>query len=103
MRRPTRPGLAILAALLATAGAYTIYWYVVAGEITEGVIAWAQAARADKIDVSWQKIEVTGSNIKRVDQETEMTTDNLGAPLRFISPVLRSPAPPGPGTSTIGE
>jgi hypothetical protein len=37
MRRPTRLGFAILAALLVIAGAYTAYWLVVAGQIKDGL------------------------------------------------------------------
>jgi hypothetical protein len=88
MRRPTRLGLAILAALLVTAGAYTIYWYVVAGEIKDGVIAWAQSVRADKIDVSWQKIGVTGFPLAfRVELEAAALRDNAVSP----SPEIRVP------------
>jgi hypothetical protein len=89
MRRPTRLGLAILAALLVTAGAYTIYWFVVAGEIKDGVIAWAQSARADKIDVSWQKINVTGFPIIfQVELQTAVLRDNAVSP----SPEIRVPS-----------
>jgi hypothetical protein len=89
MRRPTRLGLAILAALLATAGAYTIYWYVVAGEIKDGVVAWAQSERADKIDVSWQKIDVTGFPIAfRVELEAAALRDNAVSP----PPEIRVPS-----------
>ncbi|MBV9202153.1 MAG: DUF2125 domain-containing protein [Alphaproteobacteria bacterium] len=48
------------AVLLAVAGAYTAYWFVVAGRIEGGVVEWSQARRADKIDISWQKLEVSG-------------------------------------------
>jgi hypothetical protein len=60
MRRSTRLGLVILAALLVIAGAYSAFWFVAAGRIKEGVVAWAQSARADKTDLSWHKIRVTG-------------------------------------------
>jgi hypothetical protein len=48
------------AALLTVTGAYTAYWFVVAGRIEGGVADWAQARRADKIEFSWQKLEVSG-------------------------------------------
>ena len=60
MRQPTRLGLVMLVALLVTAGAYTIYWLVVAGRIEASVVDWAQSQRADKIEASWQKLEVSG-------------------------------------------
>jgi hypothetical protein len=60
MRRPTRLGLAAAAVLLVSLGAYTAYWLIAAKRITDGVTAWAQAERADKIDVSWHSIGVAG-------------------------------------------
>jgi hypothetical protein len=60
MRRPTRLGLAAVALLLVLLGAYTAYWLIVARRITDGVAAWAQTERAEKVDISWQKIGVAG-------------------------------------------
>jgi hypothetical protein len=60
MRRPTRLGLAVAAALLVLVGAYTAYWLIVAKRVSDGVAAWAQAERADKIEVSWHSIGVAG-------------------------------------------
>src|SRR5215467_11742547 len=54
MRRSTRLGLAIVGALLVIAGGYAGYWFIIAGQIERGVIAWARSARADKIEISWQ-------------------------------------------------
>jgi hypothetical protein len=48
------------AALLAVAGVYTAYWFIIAGRIEAGVVDWAQSQRADKIEVSWQRIHVSG-------------------------------------------
>ena len=89
MRRSTRLGLAILAALLGIAGAYTAYWFIVAGQIKDGVAAWAQSARADKIDVSWQEIGVTGFPIAfRVEIEAAALRDDAVTP----SPEFRVPS-----------
>ena len=60
MRRPTRLGLAVAAVLLVLLGAYTAYWLIVAKRVSDGVSAWAQAERADKIEVSWHSIGVAG-------------------------------------------
>jgi hypothetical protein len=88
MRRPTRLGLAILAALLVTAGAYSAYWFVVAGRIKEGVAAWAQSARAEKIDVSWREIRVNGYPAGfLVELEAAALRDNGLIP----APELRTP------------
>jgi hypothetical protein len=88
MRRPPRFALVVSAALLVIAGSYTAYWFIVAGQISESVITWAEAARADKIDVSWQKIEVTGYPIAfRVEVEAAALRDNALTP----PPELRVP------------
>lgn len=89
MRRPTRLGLAIIAALLVIFGAYTVYWFVVAGQIKDGVVAWAQSARADKIDISWQKIRVVGFPISfRVELDSAALRDGAVTP----SPEVRIPS-----------
>src|SRR5262249_26237810 len=89
MRRSIRLGLAVLAAVLATAAAYTAYWFVAAGQIKEEVGAWAQSVRADKIDASWQKIEVTGFPVAfRVELESAVLRDDALTP----SPVFRIPS-----------
>jgi len=60
MRRPTRLGLAVAAVLLVLLGAYTAYWLIAAKRVSDGVAAWSQAERADKIEVSWHSIGVAG-------------------------------------------
>jgi hypothetical protein len=60
MRRPRHLGLAVGAVLLVLLGAYTAYWLIVARRITDGITAWAQTERAEKVDISWQKIGVAG-------------------------------------------
>ena len=60
MRRRTRFGLAVVAVLLVLLGAYTAYWLIVARRITDGIAAWAQSERTEKIDASWQRIGVAG-------------------------------------------
>jgi hypothetical protein len=88
MRRSTRLGLALLATLIAAAGAYTAYWFVVAGRIEDSVVSWAQSARADKMDVSWQKLRVTGFPFAfRVDLENAALRDHALAP----APEIRVP------------
>jgi hypothetical protein len=96
MRRSTCLGLAILAALSVIAVAYTAYWFIVAGQIEDGVVGWAQSARADKIDVSWQKIRVAGFPVAfRVELETAALRDNAVTPSpEFRVPVLSGTAHP---------
>jgi hypothetical protein len=87
MRRQTRLGLITFAVLLAIAGAYTAYWYIVAGQIEESVVAWAQSARAEKIDLAWREIRVTGfPGAFRVELETATLRDDAVTP----SPEVRT-------------
>jgi hypothetical protein len=61
MRRPTGLGLAAAVLLLVVSlGAYSAYWWIVAGRIEDGLVAWQQSMRAQKIDVSWQRPRVAG-------------------------------------------
>ena len=88
MRRSTRLGLAIVGALLVIAGGYTGYWFIIAGQIERGVIAWAQSARADKIEISWQKLRITGfPETFRI----ELTAASLHDDALTPSPELRIP------------
>ena len=60
MPRSTRFGLVILAALLVVAGGYTAYWFLVAYRIEAGIADWALSQQADKIDLSWHNVWVSG-------------------------------------------
>ena len=61
MRRRTRLGLVIAVLLLiAGIGAYTAFWFIVAGKIEKGIAEWAQSAREQKIDASWRGLRVGG-------------------------------------------
>jgi hypothetical protein len=60
MRRSTRLGLAAVVGLLVLGGAYTLYWWIVAGQIEDHLLAWQQSERAQKIDASWQTLRVVG-------------------------------------------
>jgi hypothetical protein len=89
MRRPTRYGLAALAALLLLLGGYSAYWLIVAHRIENGIAAWAQSARERKVDASWQAIGVAGYPVRfRVDLKDAALRDRSVAP----APELRIPA-----------
>ncbi len=60
MRRLTRFGVAGLAALLLLAGIYTLYWWIVAGQIKQGLETWRQSQKAHKIDAAWRGVDVAG-------------------------------------------
>ncbi len=89
MRRPTRLVLAILAALPIIIGGYTAYWFYIAGQIKDGVVAWANSAKTEKIEAAWQRIQVTGFPLVfRVELETAALLDNAVVP----SPEVRMPS-----------
>jgi hypothetical protein len=89
MRRPPRLGFVVIAVLLVLLGTYTAYWLVVARRITDGVAAWAQTERAEKIDASWERIGVAGYPfVCRVELENAVLRDGRLTP----SPELRIPA-----------
>ena len=96
MPRSTRFGLAIFAAVLAVGGGYTAYWFLVARRIEAGVIDWAQSQRADKIDLSWQKMRVSGYPAAfRVDLGSAAFRDGAITPSpEFHVPVLSGTARP---------
>ena len=88
MRRPTRFGLAGFALLLVLVGTYTAYWLIIAEQIKIGVTAWAEAVRPEKIDVSWETIEVGGFPFAcRVSLKTVTLRDGRLNP----APELRTP------------
>ncbi len=88
MRRPTRFGLVAFALSLVLLGAYTAYWLLIVEEIKSGVTAWAQAERAEKIDVSWERIGVGGFPLAyRVSLKAAILRDRRLSP----APELRVP------------
>jgi hypothetical protein len=96
MPRSTRFGLVIFAALLVVGGGYTAYWFLVARRIEAGVIDWAQSQRADKIDLSWQKLRVSGFPAAfRVDLGSAALRDGAITPSPELHvPVLSGTARP---------
>jgi len=95
MRRPTRLILAVVAALLVIVGGYTAYWFYAAGQIRDGIAAWAISAKVEKIDASWQRIHVGGfPTAFRVELEIAVLRDNAVSPspevqIRSLSGIAR--------------
>src|SRR5207253_7712642 len=88
MRRLTRFGFVALALLLVLLGVYTAYWLIVARQIKSGIIAWAQTERAEKVDVSWESIDVGGFPLAcRVSLKAATLLDRRLSP----APELRIP------------
>jgi hypothetical protein len=48
------------AVLIIGIGVYSAFWWIAAGKIERAATAWREAAPAQKIDVSWQKMRVGG-------------------------------------------
>jgi hypothetical protein len=96
MHRSTRLGVAILTALLLVGGGYTAYWFLAAHRIEAGIVDWALSQRADKIDVSWQDIRVSGYPAAfRVHLGSAVLRDGAVAPSpEFHIPVLSGTALP---------
>jgi len=46
--------------MLALFGVYSAFWFIAAGRIQEGVAAWAEASRPQKLDAKWQTMRVAG-------------------------------------------
>lgn len=96
MPRSTRFGLVILAALLVAAGGYTAYWFLVARRIETGIAEWALSQRADKVELSWQKMRVSGFPAAfRVDLGSAALRDGAITPSPELHiPVLSGTARP---------
>jgi hypothetical protein len=96
MRRWTLLGLAVLALPVVLFGAYAAYWLIVAGQVKNGVSAWAQAQRARKIEASWQKVGVGGFPLAyRVDLDNAVLRDlRVTPPPELHIPALSAAARP---------
>jgi len=88
MRRPPRFGLVVVVLLLVLLGGYSAYWLVVARWVTDGIAAWAQTERAERVDAVWERIGVAGFPfVCRVELESAVLRDGRLTP----SPELRIP------------
>jgi hypothetical protein len=83
MRRPTLYGLAAVLLLAALAGGYTVFWYIAASRLEDGIGRLAAALRPHKIDLSWQSAQVGGFPLA-------LRLDLRGAELRDRVPVTAS-------------
>ena len=80
MRRSTVSGLAA-AALLVIGGGYTAFWFVAAGQIEDGIRQWAQAQRAQNLDLSWEAMRVGGFPFAfRAELRGALLRDRSGTP-----------------------
>ena len=82
--------------LLLLVGAYTLYWWRVAQRLGPAVALWAQKERAQMIDASWRKMEVTGYPFFfRVNLEGAVLRDRAITPsARLELPLLSARAWP---------
>src|SRR5207248_10411531 len=91
MRRRTRLGLIIASLLLiAGFGAYTAFWFIVAGKLRHGLKEWAQSARDQKIEASWRGLRVSGFPFAfRVEMtEAALRDEAINPPAEIRMPLL---------------
>ncbi len=88
MRRSTRFCVAAVVLLLVPAGAYVVYWQIVAGRIKDGLVDWQQSEKSHNIDASWRGLRVSGFPFAfRVEIENAALRDHAWNP----APDLRLP------------
>jgi hypothetical protein len=79
MRRPTRLGLAIAVLLAAAFAAYTVFWFIIAGRLDDGVAQWAASLRAQNVGLSWRAIRVGGFPLAFRVALSDVRLSDLGA------------------------
>jgi hypothetical protein len=96
MYRSARFSVIGLAAVLTIVALYTVYWFVVAWRIEDGLVAWAQSSRADKVDISWRELRISGfPSAFRVElQSVAMSDAALTPSSEFRVPSLSGSALP---------
>ncbi len=96
MRRSTRFGLVAAIVLLVLGGGYAAYWWIAAGRIENGLVAWRQSMQPRKIDASWQSLRVTGFPFGfRIELAGAMLSDHALTPAPEIHvPALTGDARP---------
>jgi len=93
MRRST--GLGLLFLLLAVAGLYSAYWFVVAGRLESGVRDWAQSLPAQNIDLAWKAVRVGGFPFAFAVDLNDVTLHDRAAPAGDAqAPTLQARARP---------
>jgi len=95
MRRATVLRL-VGAVLVIGFGAYSAYWWVAAGKIKKAATAWQGAERAQKIDVSWQKMRVAGYPLSfRLELTDAALKDSASnPPVELTAPTLAASLKP---------
>jgi hypothetical protein len=91
MRRRTRLGLIVAILLLITGvGAYTAFWFIVAGKLRDGLSEWAQTAREQKVEASWRGLRVGGFPFAfRIElTEAALRNEAINPPAELRMPLL---------------
>jgi hypothetical protein len=96
MRRSTRSGLVAAVPLLVLFGAYAAYWWIVAGRIEDGVVAWRKSIQTRNIDASWRRLHIDGFPFDlRVELQDATLRDRALSPAPELwLPVLTGSARP---------
>ncbi|HVC53484.1 MAG TPA: DUF2125 domain-containing protein [Stellaceae bacterium] len=95
MRRPVLLGLIAAIILVLGLGGYTVFWRIAAGRIEAGALDWAQAARQQGIDASWQGMRVGGYPFGfRIEMTGFHASDTVSVPaVEVTAPVLTATVP----------
>ena len=96
MRRSTRPGLVAAVLLLVLFAAYAAYWWIVAGRIEDGAVAWRKSIQTRKVDASWRGFHIGGFPFRfRVELQDATLRDRALSPApKLWLPVLTGSARP---------
>jgi hypothetical protein len=91
MRRRTRLGLIVaILLLIAGIGAYTAFWFIVAGKLRDGFSEWTQTAREQKVEASWRGLRVGGFPFAfRIElTEAALRNEAINPPAELRMPML---------------
>jgi hypothetical protein len=96
MRLPRYGRLIAVAVLVVVLGGYSVFWFVVAGRIENGIGEWAESMRPHDVDLSWRTIRVGGFplSFRAEAQEVLLRDPALAGPAEVRVPHLSAAARP---------
>src|SRR4051812_6642525 len=96
MRLPRFGRLIVVAVLVVVLGGYSAFWFIVAGQIENGIGEWAESLRPHNVDLSWRTIRVGGFplSFRAEAQEVRLHDPALAEPAEIRIPHLSAAAHP---------
>jgi len=84
------------AVLVIGIGAYSVFWWIAAGNIEAAATAWRTTARTENIDVTWQGMRVTGYPLSFQLDLTDATLKSMATtpPVTLKTPALSASVRP---------